>query len=261
MTGEPRASARTGSAPIFGAALCVALSLAPPALAGPLGSLREGLLGRHLHDGRDSAAPLVGRYVSEDGDAFILDRTQSKPLLKFDNSFEVWALQPQQAPRGDTIYKNDLGEPVLRATRLGGMTVFTEHRPDGEAAALAGPGSPLKLAIMGPQTLLERLAQASARASRAVRRLIPFEAEATPTSAPLIADAAMVTSEALVRMTKRTDARRQLDRVQKVQLVEGRKASAQLSEGVLQVTVAPPQGVAGRPSSDWIRQVAESVRP
>ena len=43
-------------------------------------------------------------------------------------------LQPQPAPRGDVIYKNDLGEPVLRATRLGGVTVFTDHGPAGSAA-------------------------------------------------------------------------------------------------------------------------------
>jgi Domain of unknown function (DUF4908) len=243
---------------------CASLSLAQPALAGPLGGLRDGLFGHRHSDGRDIAAPPVARYVTEDGDVFTFDRTQPKALLKFDGSFEVWALQPQTAPRGDTIYKNDLGEPVLRATRLGGVTVFTDQRPAGAAAALAGIGAPLRLAIMGPQVLLERLAQASIRASHAARRLIPFEAgrpgeEATPTSAPLIADAAMVTSEAMVRMSKRSDAHKLLDRILKVYVVEGTHASAQLdSSGVLEVTVVPPQGVAGRPSSDRIVQVAQS---
>ena len=117
------------------------------------------------------APPPVARYVSETGDVFILDRSQPKPLLKFEHSPEVWVLLPQPGPRGDVIYKNDLGEPVLRATRLGGVTVFTDARPSGAAAALAGGGSSLKLAPLGPQALLERLAQASARASRAARRL------------------------------------------------------------------------------------------
>lgn len=237
-------------------ALCLGLSVAEPARAGPPQSLGQRLFGGHGRDGRDPAAPMVGRYISEDGDVFTLDRTGPKALLKLDGSFEVWALQPQQAPRGDTIYKNDLGETVLRAPRLGGLTIFTAHRPDGEAAALVGIGEPLKLAIMGPRVLEDRLMQASIRASRAVRRVVVFAAEATPTSAPLIADAAMVTSEALVRLTKRADGRRMLDKVQRVELVEGRRASAQLSDGVLQVTVVPPQGVAGRPSSDWILQVA-----
>ena len=229
------------------AALCVCAPF--PAMAGPLGNL----FGGHPRDGRESAAPPIARYVSEDGDVFTLDRTGPKPLLKFESSFEVWALQPQQGPRGDTIYKNDLGEPVLRATRLGGVTVFTDHRPDGEAAAFAGPGTPLRLAIMGPQALFERLAQASFRASHAVRRLVPFEAEATPASSALIADAALVTSEAMVRMSKRSASRRFLDHILKVKLVEGQRADCDLGgDGVLQVTVSPPQGQAGRPSSDRI---------
>ena len=271
MTAKPRAHSRTylktrsatGSAAILAAALCIAAGGATPATAGPLGSLGESLFGRHAKDGRDFAAPPIARYISEDGDVFVLDRTGPKPLLKFEGSYEVWALTAQQAPRGDTIYKNDLGEPVLRATRLGGITVFTDHRPDGEAAALTGPAPPSRLAIMGPQTLLDRLAQASSRASHAARRLIPFEAgragqEATPTSAPLLADAAMVTSEAVVRITKRSDGHKILDRILKVQLVEGPKASVQVTQGVLEVTVAPPQGLAGRPSSDLIVRVTQS---
>jgi len=154
------------------------------------------------------------------------------------------------------IYKNDLGEPVLRATRLGGLTIFTEHRPDGEAAALVGIASPLKLAIMGPAAFGYRLAEASDRASRVARRIIVFGADATPTSAPLIADAALVTSAALVRIGKRSDGRQLLDRILRVELIEGPKASVQLSDGVLLVVVVPPQGLAGRPSSDRILQVA-----
>ncbi|MGZ5956670.1 MAG: DUF4908 domain-containing protein [Caulobacteraceae bacterium] len=224
-------------------------------------SLRDSLFGRHpSFDGRPGAAPPVARYVSEDGDVFILDMSQGPPLLKFENNFEVWALRPQPGPRGDTIFKNDLGEPVLRATRLGGLTVFTDDHPSGEAAAVAGAGSPLRLIPLDAQALLDKLGQASARASRAVRRLIPFEAEATPSSSALIADAAMVTSEAVVRLTKRPNAHRILDRILKVRLLAGHKAGVELDQGVLQVTVAPPQGLAGRPSSERIIQVAERVR-
>ena len=47
---------------------------------------------------------------------------------------------------------------------------------------------------VGPQMLLERLAQASARASRAAKRLIPFDAEAGPVSSAVIADAVTLLS-------------------------------------------------------------------
>ena len=259
MTGAPRASSRTGSAAIPAALLCLALGLPAPVLAGPVESLRDRLMGHRPINGLEASAPPVARYVTEDGDVFTLDRTQPKPLLKFENSFEVWVLQPQPAPRGDTIYKNDLGEPVLRATRMGGVTVFTDQRPGGAAAALMGPGAPLRLAIMGPQALFDRLTQAAFRTAHAVHRGISFDAQATPASSALIADAALVTSEALVRMTKRSDSRKFVDRIRRVQLVEGSRAAVDLGpDGVLLITVAPPQGQAGRPSSDRIQQVAQS---
>jgi len=256
MTAEPTAYRKaTLAAALSATVLCAAaLGLAAPCAAAP--NLRESLFGSHGADSRRAPAPPIARYVSEDGDIFVLDRTNGRPLLKFDDSFEVWVLRPQPAPRGDVIYKNDQGDPMLRATRLGGVTLFTDERPAGVAAALAGAGAPLRLQPMGPQALLERLAQASARASRAARRLIPFDAEATPESSALVADAALVTSEAVVRMTRTADTRRKLLRLQKVRLVVGRRANAQLERGELRVTVAPSHGLAGRPSSERIAVAA-----
>ena len=216
------------------------------------GTLRDSLFGaRPAAQDQNRTLP-VARYVSQEGDVFVLDRSQPRPLLKFDDSPEVWVLRPQPAPRGDVLYMNDLGEPVLRATRLGGLTLFTPDRPGGTAAALTGGGNALRLAQLGPQQLLERLAQASARATRAARRLIPFEADASPSSSAITADAAMVAAEAVVRIARRPDAKSILGRIGKIQLVEGRKASASLQQGVVQITVSPNDGLAGRPSSERI---------
>lgn len=230
--------------------VCAALGFAGPVLAGE--KLHNVLFGGSRAPGRDFSAPPVARYVSEDGDVFTLDLSQGRPLLKFETSPEVWALQPHPAPRGDVIYKNDVGEPVLRATRLGGVTVFTDHRPDGEAAALAGAGPPLRLVPLGPQALLERLGQASLRASRAARHVILFDAEATPASSAVIADAAVVVSVAVVRMSERPTGRKRLAGLRRVFLQEGRRGAAQVQQGTLKITVAPAQGLAGRPSSERI---------
>jgi hypothetical protein len=251
MTADKRAQRPA----IFAAAVLASAACVAPACAGPE-SLREGLFGRQGFEAQSNAPP-VARYVSQDGDGFVLDRSNGRALLKFDNSPEVWALQPHPAPRGDVIYKNDLGEPVLRATRLGGVTLFTEQRPGGSAAALAGGGTPLRLSPLGPQALLERLAQASARASHAAKRLIPFDADATPASSALIADAATVASEAVVRMTRRSDGRALLARFKQVRLAEGRRPQAEVVHGALQITVTPGLGVAGRPSSERIVAAAE----
>jgi hypothetical protein len=236
-------------------AYCAAIACALLGFAGPASaqSLHDLLFGRHApHAGRDFAAPPVARYVSEDGDGFILDLTQDQPLLKFENNPEVWALKPQPAPRGDVIYKNDIGEPVLRATRLGGITVFTDHRPDGEAAALAGGGSPIRLTPLGPQALLERLGQASLRASRAARHVVLVDAEATPASSALIADAALVASVAVTRLAERPQGRNRLASLKRIFLEQGKRVAAVVQKGTLRITVVPSLGLAGRPSSERI---------
>ncbi|RAK57846.1 DUF4908 domain-containing protein [Phenylobacterium deserti] len=251
MTDEPPAHFRA----MFAAAALAAAAFASPAAA------QQGIrLFDRPTDGRQFTVPPVARFVAEDGQQFVLDRSQGRPLLKFENSPEIWALQAQPGPRGDVIYKNDLGEPVLRATRLGGITVFTATRPSGSAAALAGQGSPLRLSQLGPQELFDRLAQASARASRAARHGILFDAEANPNSSALIADAATVASLAIVRISSRAEGRTLLLRLRRVFLTEGRRASVQMQHETLVITVAPGQGMAGRPSSERIVTVAANRR-
>lgn len=236
--------------------ICAALACAVVGFAGTSAhaqSLHDLLFGRHRPSaGRDFSAPPVARYVSEDGDVFVLDLTQDRPLLKFENSPEVWTLQPHPAPRGDIIYKNDVGDPVLRATRLGGLTVFTDHRPEGEAVALAGGSPPLRLAPIGPQALLDRLGQASLRASHAAKHVILFDAEANPGSSAVIGDAAMVASMALMRMSERPEGRSRLTGLRRVFLEEGKRVAAYVEKGTLKISVIPSQGLAGRPSSDRI---------
>lgn len=226
------------------------LAAAAPALARPV-SLREILTHAYGESQRRAAPPPVARYTPDKGDAFVLDRSTATPLLRFEDSPEIWVLQPQPGPRGDIIYKNDVGEPMLRYTRLGGVTLFTDERPDGEAAAFTGEAGALKPApILSPNALFLRLAQASARSSRAAQRLVVFDApDVTGPTAYLFADAATITADAVTTVGKRGDGRRTLTKLAKVLLVPGRKANAQFNDGVLQVIVETRQGVAGRPSS------------
>ncbi len=223
-------------------------------------SLRDALFGnRGGSEARKSPTPPVARYVSETGDGFILDRASSQPLMKFDNSSEVWVLSPQAAPRGDTIYKNELGELVLRASKLGGMTLFTSERPGGDAAALMGKaGSIQPPPFISVNVLFQRLVQASARASRAAQHRVAFETvdDATPATSVLVADTATVTAEAFERMARDGD-RNLLVRVTRVLLAEGHKPGANLKGGDLTVTYAPGKGLSGRPSSKRIIKIVD----
>ena len=229
--------------------IALAFSAVAPALAGP--SLGDALFGRQ-DDGRRNAPPPVARYVSEAGAGFVFDRTTPQGLLKFEGSPEVWVLDPQAAPRGDVIYKNDLGEPMLRVTRLGGVTLFTEAQPGGAAVALSGESSPLRLSMISPGEPIRRIRLAAARASRAAQRQIDIEFAADNESAPLIADAALVLSDAVVRVAQRVDGKKLLGGFGKISIQPGKKPSVKVEKTVLEIRVTPSMGLAGRPSSERI---------
>lgn len=213
-------------------------------------------VGAHIH------LPLVGKFVSESGATFILDRSGPAVLFRFERSTEIWALRPSAGPGGDIIYKNDLDQPVVRVSRLGALTVFTTQRPMGAPATLEGEGPPFRPPPLSPQQLLLILFRNSARASHAADRPIPFNAEAVPGAEFVLADAAGVTSEALVQMSAIREGRPLLDHVRRVHFQVGRRAEARFHGGVLDITVYPRAGLAGRPSSGRIaRAIVEGAEP
>lgn len=232
------------------ASACVAA--ASTVYAQPPQSLRDALFGAP-GDERAFTLPPVGRFQSESGDGFVLDRTAGRPVfMKYEDSAEIWALNPTPGPRGDIIYKDDTGQPVLRATRLGGLTLFTPDQPGGAAAALAGPAPSIRMPpLASPNALLQSFSQASVRAGRAIQRSITFEAKDVPiTAAPLFADAAGVTAEAFVEVAERNEEGRKLAaRFAKVQFDAGKAPAAAAAGQTMRITIAPEWGLAGRPSS------------
>lgn len=239
---------------LFGCLLLGVAAGAASALAAP--SLSDALRGRE--DSRRAPAPTVARYVAESGSSFVIDRSARRVLLlKYENSPEVWVLNAHAGPRGDIIYKNDLGEPVLRATRLGGMTIFSAKQPGGAAAAMTGESAPLKLAMIGPAELIHRIRIAATRAGRAAQRQIDIEFAADSESAPLIADAALVLSDSIIRISARSDGRRLLSNFGKIRIEAAKKPSVSISDKrVLEIRVTPAMGLAGRPSSERIAYAA-----
>ncbi len=211
--------------------------------------------------------PPVGVYRDNaDGDpAFVLDRSaRSVILLKFEDSPEVWLLSAHPAPRGDVIYKNDVGEAMLRATRLGGLTVFTPAEPEGMPAALVAEAPPMRLApTPSAAGFLVRMEIASARAARAMQHGVAFDThDLSPDILPIVLDAANVTAEAVIVVSKRPEGRRLLARLVHVSFTPGRRPSASMANGTLEIVVVGKATsvvavVAGRPSSRRIELALE----
>ncbi len=213
---------------------------------------------RHVftsHMEGEERQPPSARYIIDSGGDFVLDLTGGHPLLKFEDNPEVWALTVSRGPRGDLIYYNDLRQPMLRVTKFGGVTVFTPRLPQGAAATVEGPCSPLRLATLGPVGLYQRLAIASLRSGRAAQHAIGYTAiDADAGSDGVMADAALVTSEAIMTLASHPRDRSLLRRVTRVNIIQGRTAGASLRGGTVLVTVAPQEGLFGRPSPLKIEQ-------
>jgi hypothetical protein len=176
-------------------------------------------------------------------------------MIRFEGSNEIWALTPQYAPKGDIVFKNDIGEPVLRLSRSGGLTVFTATSPEGAAALLDGAASALR-----PPNLMQAIADAhraeaalyaaSGKVSTIARRTIPIEApDIGPESAVAAIDAANVAVVAFERLSKVERNTAALARIRRVLLLEGPKSAVSVVQQSLVITIVPGQGAAGRPSS------------
>ncbi len=259
-----RLTAASAAVVSFAAGLaCGAVAVAQPMPADlemAQNSLRGGLFDRPV-DGRKPQYPPVGRYVAAQGDGFVLDRTAKAALLKYDGGTEVFVLYPQPGPRGDVIWRNDIGEPVLRTTRLGGLTLFSLDRPTGTPVAFATAAGQLKPRALSPGALLQVLATASKRASRAARRLLPFEApQVQPGEEPLYADAAFVAADGVVSVSGSAQGRGVLTTLRRVRFTVGLAPSAMVREGTLEIVLVPDRGLAGRPSSKRAEQALLAQR-
>lgn len=229
----------------------LAAALVQPAWAAAPQSLRDALFGASRPSGYAAPVPPVARYRLDVGETFVLDRVgRDEALLKFEGGSEVWALKGVAGAHGDMIFKNDVGEPMMRATRFGGVTLFTTDAPQGLPAALEGGALALRPATpIGPEALLSSLARASLRASRSAGRAVLFDApEVTPRSDWLFADAAQVAAEAFAR-TAAAGRRALAARFSTVRIVSGRPPAVAAQGPVVRITVDADRGLAGRPSS------------
>ena len=213
-------------------------------------SLRDALFGDRDADRHFGSAPPIARYNADAGGPFVLDRATKTALLRFDDSPEIWALTASPGPRGDLIFKNDVGEPMLRVSRLGGVTLFTNVHPMGMAAYMVGQAGALRLqAPIGPNALYTALVEASRRASHAAQHLIQFDApDTSPSSEEIFADAFSIASDAIVRLAGAgARGRGVIQRLVEISFIPGRAPGVVAGASRVEIVVAADRGGGGAP--------------
>lgn len=210
--------------------------------------------------GPTTSLPDSGRYVSETGQGFILDRSNTGTLMRFDRSTEVWVLRPSPAPRGDVIFRNDAGDQVLRVTPNGGMTLYTTAAPQGAPVSLAGPAPELLAPTLTAFQLMDFILRQSDRATRAVGELVVVDMDIQPGSESVATDALSTAVDAIVRMARSPNLRGDVARVRRIIITDVGSRQVSFSRGTLRIVIDPDAGFAGRPSSARIVRVISETR-
>jgi hypothetical protein len=226
------------------AALLAAAPFMTPSAAEPPSPMAAGLLARPGATAyKASPEQSAQRFAAEDGSLrFTLDRSGPLPLLHFEGQSEILALRSTAGPRGDEFLKTDTGVLMLRVSALGGMTVYPHAGSAGLAVTALGEGKTFASPASPAGGLGARLTQLSSETSRTLGRSVAFEAQAFPPAISAVAaDAAERAAEALMRSENA--------QVSRVIIIPGAAPDVSRQAGVLRVTVAPPLGYAGRPST------------
>lgn len=255
---QPPGPTRIRRAAALPVALAACAALAAPAPAISAVTPQNVGLSTLLQGARDASAHTVAHYLADNGPGFVVDMLAPKPLLRFDNSVELWALTDSQGPRGDTIYKNDMGQVMLRVPRIGGMTVYPPRNTKGIAATFDQPAP--RLGVSRPYAQAE-FDLSTARAASVLKRSLPnldsfdvvADAEAPKGKAvdwaAFAIDASNLVAETVNRLSQTPANQKMLAKLTAVRINYGATPTVKLNKTELVIELDPLLGIPGRPSS------------
>ncbi len=205
-------------------------------------------------------APRIAKYEDVATQrSFVLDRTGEAPLMKFDDSPEVFVLRSTTAQRGDAFLRNDAGELVLRLTEPGNVISYVGDE-DGAPADVAEIVAPLSRTSPGMTTSLAvRVKDARDRLTTlAGHDVTIFGAQEFAHEEQWVADALMLMVFGFEQAGGASATAP--GKVSGVRVVKAASPGAVIEEGELLLSLNPSQGYAGRPSSAAIAKVILSAQ-
>lgn len=183
---------------------------------------------------------------------FSFELSTNGGLLKFDDSPEVVPLRANTAQRGDSMFRSDTGELMLRQTEQGGVITYFSGNM-GAPAEIVGMAPPFG-APVAPASLESSRKEASTRLSKlAGHDVTVFGTQEFANQAAWAADALMIARIGVEAAAKESAAA--VRTLRAVRIMHARGPSVTYSaDGELLIGINPDVGYAGRPSSDAIVQ-------
>lgn len=226
------------------AVVCLAAGL--PAAKGQTPS-RPALMDAH-------PVPRDGTYTAADDAEFVLDHRGNNVRVRFSGSDEVFYLTSEAAPLGARVLKYDTGDPALRVTGWGGVTLYTPQAKTGVPAEYSDVIHGVDPPPIASQDVKRFAAGLAHQLNSGGDLIIGFAADwgvlaDSPELRGLACDAMRNTAYALQDAATGANRNMLAGHVHVIRIIEGDHVFALLRGGVLTIMVAPKLGPAGRPSS------------
>jgi hypothetical protein len=198
-----------------------------------------------------------GAYTAGDNVHFTLVAHNGNFLLRFDNDPEVYVLYSGRVSMGGRVLKYDCGDTALQVSGWGGITLYTDAKPNGLPAVRNGDAQPI---VLQPVSLTQMQSAAADEADSLAytRRVnVTFTADwpslANDTNARALAlDSMENAARGLSRMAQSAPARAMLNQhITVVAMASGRTPTISLNSKTrtLTVTFNPGRSYEGRASS------------
>ncbi|VAV99444.1 hypothetical protein MNBD_ALPHA06-400 [hydrothermal vent metagenome] len=186
---------------------------------------------------------------------FILDTTGARPLFRYERGGEVLVLTPVYTTRGDTLYKNDQGQVVLRLHRVGSATLFPRPRSQGVIAWTTGSASELGPPRVSIRRMTRLLGQIATDLAETLDHDLSISViGATEQNAWLYLDAAMNVRSSF-RQMRRAKAPDIWRKITMIRIGPAEQPAASISDFTMNLSITPQMGFSGRPSSLQIQNI------
>lgn len=196
-----------------------------------------------------------GAYTAGDNVRFTLVAHNGNFLLRFDDNPEVYVLYSGRVSMGGRVLKYDCGDTALQVSGWGGMTLYTDQKPNGLPAVRNGDAPPIALQPVSVVQMQNAAADEADSLAYTRRINVTFSADwnalaGDGNSRALAYDTMENAARGLARLTVSQGARTQFSQhITIVAIATSSRPNIALNGKTLTVTYNPARGYEGRASS------------